>query len=534
MKRILLWLPLAAALLCGLTAMTQIVSPRGHDLYGVVRDGDGRPVRGVVVSDGFSCCATDARGVYRLDRNPDAAFVFYSVPAAYEVDTGTGNPCFYERLDPARTRYDFTLKALPDGAERQFRLFCMADPQCQNERQLSRFRSEAVPDIRRAAAESDRPGYGVTLGDLAFSNDRTDAMWVMEHMARAMDRRLTGIPVFQTMGNHDNTFVPVAPDAGSSTINMKYRRAFENVFGPADYSWNRGEVHFVSMKDIDYRSGERSSEYSLGFSDEQIEWLRQDLSFVPRDRMVILCLHIPICTSKDENSMKVVGMLGEFAEAHIMAGHTHYNRNHIHPNGVYEHVHGAVCGAWWVSRLNGDGTPYGYGVYDIDGATVVDWRYRGIGLDPDFQLRVYRGDAVFGGEYERFAMPLGRDVITANVWNADPDWKIEVYENGRQTGVMKPVKTTTGVEKPSEKSSKDWWAVGYHIGVAGRGHRGGHSPLAGGSRKSYMTTCRHMYVYRLNDPDAEIKVVATDRFGNRFEQSHIIAGAEYDGVAAPY
>lgn len=531
MKRILL----LVLLLCGCSGVAaQRVSPRGRDLYGAVRDDKGRPVAGVVVSDGFTCCETDRRGVYRLDRNPDAAFVFYSVPAEYAVNVRAGYPSFYKPLAADAERYDFTLERLPEGVEREFRLFCMADPQCQTERHIERFRSETVPDVMRASRERDVPSYGVTLGDVAYSSDKVNTEWVMERMRCAMDRRLIGMPVFQTMGNHDNTFVPVEAEAGSSTINMKYRRAFESVFGPADYSWNRGEAHFVSMKNIDYKSGERSSEYALGFSDEQVEWLRRDLSFVPRDKMVVLCVHIPICASKDENALKVVEMLGEFAEAHIMAGHTHYNRNHIHPNGVYEHVHAAVCGAWWISRLNGDGAPYGYGVYDIDSATIRDWRYRGTGLDPDFQLRVYRGDAVFGGEYETFALPFGRGVVLANVWNADPEWRIEVFEDGRPTGLMKPLKTTTGVEKPSVKSSKDWWAVGYHIGVVGRGHRGGRSALSGGSRKSSMTTCRHMYVYELKNPDAEVKVVATDRFGNRFEQTRVISGAEYEGVSAPF
>lgn len=53
-------------------------------------------------------------------------------------------------------------------------------------------------------------------------------------------------------------------------------------------------------------------------------------------------------------------------------------------------------------------------------------------------------------------MPYGRGVILANVWNADRDWKVEVYEDGRLTGCMEPVKVTTGVEKPSPRSSKDW------------------------------------------------------------------------------
>ena len=533
MKRFL-FLPLLALMLVSGGTVVRAAGAK-DEIRGVVTDREGRPVAGVVVSDGFTCCATDSRGRYRLECNGDAQLVYYSLPAEYAVDVTTGNPSFYTPLDDERTRYDFTLTPLEGGAEDEFRLFCLADPQCQNDRQISRFRSEAVPDVQRAAAESSLPCYGVTLGDVAFSSDRVDAVWVMEHMARAMDYRLTGMPVFQTMGNHDNTFVPVAADEHNSTINIKFRRAFEAAFGPADYSWNRGRVHIVTMKDVDYTDGDKSSAYKLGFSDEQVEWLRQDLSYVPRDHMVILCVHIPICASKDENCRKVVEMLGEFSQAHIMAGHTHYNRNYIHDNGVYEHVHGAVCGTWWISRLNGDGTPYGYGVYEIDGAEMRDWRYRGIGLDPDFQLRVYRGDAVYGGEYERFEMPYGHGVILANVWNADPEWRVDVYEDGRLTGSMKPVKTTTGIEKPSKRSSKDWWCVGYHIGVVGRGHKGGSSPLEGGSRKSCMTTCHHMYRYELRNPDAErIEVVATDRFGNRFVQRHVICGAEYEGVAAPF
>ena len=533
MKRHVLLLLLSALL--ALCATDIFAADAWKHIRGVVSDRAGRPVAGVVVSDGFTCCATDSRGRYRLECNGDAQLVYYSLPAEYAVDVTTGNPSFYTPLGDERTRYDFTLTPLEGGAEDEFRLFCLADPQCQNDRQISRFRSEAVPDVQRAAAESSLPCYGVTLGDVAFSSDRVDAVWVMEHMVRAMDCRLTGMPVFQTMGNHDNTFVPVAADEHNSTINIKFRRAFEAAFGPADYSWNRGRVHIVTMKDVDYTDGDKSSAYKLGFSDEQVEWLRQDLSYVPRDHMVILCVHIPICASKDENCRKVVEMLGEFSQAHIMAGHTHYNRNYIHDNGVYEHVHGAVCGTWWISRLNGDGTPYGYGVYEIDGATIRDWRYRGTGLDPDFQLRVYRGDAVYGGEYERFEMPYGRGVILANVWNADRDWTVEVYEDGRLTGRMEPVKVTTGVEKPSTRSSKDWWCVGYHIGVVGRGHKGGSSPLEGGSRKSSMTTCHHMYRYELRNPDAErIEVVATDRFGNRFVQRHVIEGAEYDGVSAPF
>lgn len=58
------------------------------------------------------------------------------------------------------------------------------------------------------------------------------------------------------------------------------------------------------------------------------------------------------------NHAGVLDLLSEFAEAHIMIGHTHYQQKYIHTrNGkkIFEHIHGAACGAWWTSTLCADG-----------------------------------------------------------------------------------------------------------------------------------------------------------------------------------
>ena len=39
-------------------------------------------------------------------------------------------------------------------------------------------------------------------------------------------------------------------------------------------------------------------------------------------------------------------------------------------NGIYEHNHGTVCGGWWTGPICEDGTPRGYGVYEVDGTTL--------------------------------------------------------------------------------------------------------------------------------------------------------------------
>ena len=111
------------------------------------------------------------------------------------------------------------------------------------------------------------------------------------------------------------------------------------------------------------------SDYEGGFTDAQVEWLRQDLSLVPKDKLVIFCVHIPLRNATSFNRETVRNLLKEFDNVHIMAGHTHYAQNYI-DGDVYEHIHGAVCGAWWKSTINVDGTPNGYGVYDISGSKI--------------------------------------------------------------------------------------------------------------------------------------------------------------------
>ena len=91
----------------------------------------------------------------------------------------------------------------------------------------------------------------------------------------------------------------------------------------------------------------------------------------------------------------VIKLLKQFKEGHIMSGHTHYMRNEPTKLGVFEHVHAAVCGTWWYSNVNGDGCPNGYGVYDIEGATITNSYYKGVNTgmdDRDYQIRLYRGN----------------------------------------------------------------------------------------------------------------------------------------------
>ena len=466
-------------------------TPADGDTYGYIKDTNGNPVEGVVVSDGYSCTVTDAEGRYALTRNADAGFVFYSLPSAYKVsvDKTYKLPRFFARLQAGTARYDFTLEALA-APEKRFDLICIGDPQPAKAEEATRFEREAMVDVRRTATASAVPCYGVALGDI--TGEKPD---LLAGVRRSLGT--AGIPVFALPGNHDKYKVDDATPRDASY--------FRYTMGPVDYSFNRGDVHVVCMDDVIYTSG---TEYTNGFTDAQLAWLRADLSFVPKQKMVILCYHIPLRSGTARNMAAVKALLSEYAEAHLMAAHTHYNENFINTDadgGLYEHIHGAPCGVFWHSALNGDGTPNGYAVYDVEGAAITDWRYKSSLHDESFQIRLHRG----GDTHSGFTYPYTPKTVIANVWNADPEWRVTLCENGVETKAMTLVTTYT-----------DAWSVGYHVGVLGRGD-------------NYKSPCKHMYVAEPNDVRAALKVVAVDRWGNRYEQSEFTAPDDFTDARSP-
>jgi hypothetical protein len=211
-------------------------------LYGLVTDTSGNPIPGVVVSDGYGCVTTDANGVYQMERYKKARFVHYSTPAGYAINTSADNyPLFYAEIvhKNIADRHDFVLTPLP-APESDFTLVCIADPQCATTAEISRYVNETIPDVEAtvdAYKAKGTPVYGITLGDIVFD---TPDLW--SNMKESMANR--NLPVFQTIGNHDHLQTETSDDNAAAN--------FETQFGPRNYSFNRGDVHIVSMDNVLY------------------------------------------------------------------------------------------------------------------------------------------------------------------------------------------------------------------------------------------------------------------------------------------
>jgi hypothetical protein len=501
----------------------------GMTLCGLVSDAaTGNGIPGVVVSDGFSCTQTDTNGVYQMKKDSRATTVFYSTPSGYEVSRSAVNglPDFYRDIDIwARVfRQDFKLKVLTGGKESKFTLFCLADPQSYEEVDTGRFKAETMVDVEAEAPKYPNV-YAITLGDIT-DNNRTK---VWQAMKEAMSK--SDVAFFQTMGNHDHL------NESNPSLATDYWKSIENFrkfFGPHNYSFDRGDVHIVAMDNALHGEKEivNSAEYAAGFYDWQFEWLRQDLSYVPKDKMVILCTHIPFRSGSAGNHSnaryrkKTLELLAQFKEAHLMVGHTHYTANHIHTvNGksIHEHIQSSVCGQFWHSTFSTDGTPNGYGIYEIDGAHIADWHYKAVGRESGFQARVYDADQTFfhpqmnvnglqsvRDKYApyRFAGDPGSDDLPAgsiiiNVWNVDDNTKVSLWQNGSKVENLRPF---TG--------RRDLWAAYWFYQVYG-------------CSWSSIPECEHLYSAQI-DKNNPFEVRVEDGRGNVYKTTKITT--DYDDV----
>lgn len=433
-----------------------------------------KPLENIVVSDGFKTELTNSNGRYSLESTTEATHVFVSIPESYEVTLIDGIPQFYKEIYGVKDSMtiDFKLTPLENGIEDEFTLVAIADPQVYNLDNVKRFKNETVKDIELEINKSN-PVYGVTLGDLV-DGGKLDLL-------REMRMTLTSItiPFFNVIGNHDFTSEAISTIGGAAN--------FISYFGPLNYSFNRGNVHFIVMNNV---FNDDVKNYKWGFSQSQIDWLVSDLQYVPKSKMIIVCVHVPVLRSTTmRRKHEFLEALSSFKEVHILSGHTHSNYNAINlEHEIYEHTTGAASGLWWNGTINKCGAPNGYAVYDIKGNTMKNWYYKSVNYDRNFQIKLYSPQKF--GDMDGY--------VVANIWNADDNWKIELYEDDVKVGVMERF-------------------IGYDPGVYEFVKT--YNQAEG---SNWFQKTDHLYRLKAKNSLAKFSVKATDRFGNVFFQDEVI------------
>lgn len=500
----------------------------GSSVYGKVFCGE-KGIEGVVVSDGVETAVTDKNGVYQLSSKKKHGYVFVSVPRGYEVPLNVVFPQIHKYLTKsasAAERVDFELKEVqnPDN----FTMLICGDIHLANRFNDREQFSHFLEDIKNFVTTNGGNIYGLTLGDMVWDRYWVDNKYSFAEYIEEM-KPVTGLPFFQTPGNHDHDLW----ESGDFATMAKYK---QNI-GPSYYSYNLGKVHGVVLDDIDCANPGtgKNATYTNNLVQEQLDWLKKDLSHVSKDTPIIVSMHAqmfanpgtgqtPNYAMSASSASQLEDILDDFTNVHIFTGHSHkmYNVDRtLTKNSIYEHNAGAVCACWWVTgvynieaNIASDGVPGGYTVLKVNG-NDIRWQYKGTKFNINRQFYSYDRNQInlsrekllpglneadskeWDARTKTWSGESTANEVYINVWNYDYNWKVEVFENG----------TPLTVTKVADYDPLHMLAYAYER--YRRGEDAGH----------LASTVWHIFKVTANSPTSTLEIKVTDCHGNVYTES---------------
>lgn len=341
-------------------------------------DGGEAGVPGVSVSNGVDVVQTDDEGRYELPVRGDFT-AFVTQPSGWQVPVDEQNFAQFsynhypqgspelefggvEPTGDTPEAVNFPLARSEATAAPQQSCPIASDTQTYDKEEVEHARKGAVADLM---AREDYAGCGIMLlgdnvgDDLSLNPD-----------LRNLYENANG-PVRAIPGNHDMNFDAEGPENSVDT----YRREF----GAPYYSYDVGETHFVGLFNIMYKGADAeggNGGYTEELPEEQLQWLRNDLAGVDKNKQIVINAHAPIVNYGGvitENATELYEILAEYPNAVTVGGHTHTlehlvagdKREEWAAEGIEELSHdqivaGAVSGSWYSGELNEDGVPHSY------------------------------------------------------------------------------------------------------------------------------------------------------------------------------
>ena len=492
----------------------------GNNVYGIVSCGtEGIP--GVVVSDGVEVVQTDKDGVYQFKSKKKHKYVFISGPSGYEAMSEGVLPKIHVQLTKGENepeRVDFPLVEAP-GQETHKMLFFgdmhMA-ARTSDAKQFANF----VADINAlVSANPDVQIYAMSLGDMTWELYWVSNKYAFDEYLRDANG-IKNLQIFHTIGNHDHDMA----FAGDFDTVTKYKRSM----APTYYSFNIGNVHYVVIDDIDCKNTGANTSASRVYDDnvvsEQLEWLKKDLSFVPKTMPLVITMHAPVYNDSNNNSLNNASAFEQIISGyttHFWTGHTHkmYNVDKMSSKKIFEHNAGAVCATWWWTghltsgiHVAQDGAPVGYSIVDVTG-TDFKWCFKGTGKDVNHQFRTYDRNQIvmtaekfvpsnkqsasnnkaFEDAAKDWISPNDANYVYINVWNYDAKWTIEVKEDGK----------ALNVERVTIKDPLHLIAYNAKTPTGGFG----------------TSNTKHMFRVKASSATSTLDIKVIDRFGNVYTET---------------
>ena len=399
MKKILFTL-LSFVLICS--------AAQARKVSGTVTSGEEK-LSGVIVTDGTNFTQTKPNGKFKFEIEDDAQFVYIITPSGYAADWSSGVPAFYRAAEGV-SKFSFDLKKL-EGDGSIYNLIAVGDPQPRTDAHFEIFAGKPLDDLAATAQSLEGITIGFSLGDMCW-----DVLPLLDKWKGAITR--TGIPFYPVVGNHDHD-----RDASGD---LNGTAAYRAKMGPENYAFWVGNDMVIALDNIIY---DAKRKYKEGYADHVLRFVKGLLKYVPMSSDLYVAQHSPVLGRVETrtriiNATDLISMLRGHKVTFI-SGHNHVNDHFEFEKDITEQNVAAICGAWWDTQHCKDGTPRGYKVFTKkDGK--LSWYFKAEGHDKDFQVEIFKPGQ----------MPMHPNSVVANVWDWDPQWKVEWYEDGLYMGTM--------------------------------------------------------------------------------------------------
>ena len=405
-----------------------------------IKDNAEKGIAGVAVSNGVDIVQTNKEGFYEIPVS-DETIVFVIKPKDWMTPVNEDNlPRFFYLHKPNGTPDNFKYKGveptgeLPDEinfplisekSSNEFKMVVFGDPQPYNIEQVDFVAEDIVTElIGRTDLE-----FGMTMGDIV--GDDLDLFSPLNQAVSTI-----GIPWYNVLGNHDINYM--APNDQLSTT------TYERVYGPATYAFVYGDVHFLVLDDVIHEDKAGSWKYVGGLRPDQMQFVANYLSIVPKEDLVVLTMHIPLAqhgeTFRQSDQKKLFDLLEDFPNTLSISAHTHVHDNRFFHEGSSDwqqatpHHHfnvGTTSGSWWNGLRNEtdvphtmmrDGTPNGYSFISFKGTEyIIDWKVAGSPADHQMNIHVPRGIV---------AKSNNETLLTVNFFNGSEQSELEYRIKG--------------------------------------------------------------------------------------------------------
>lgn len=415
----------------------------------------------VAVTNGIEVVLTDSKGKYELPLGEDQ-IISVIKPSNYGVPVDGNNlPQFFYNHKPAGSpqmefagvdptgklprSVDFGL--FPREENEAFTALIFGDPQPYTLEEVDFFARGIVADL----GDVSHIPFGLSLGDLVG-----DDLDLFKPYIKAL--KDVGIPWYNLLGNHDLNF-DVEEDRHSD-------ETYEAHFGPANYAFNYGKVHFLILDDVLYPDPRDGRGYWGGFREDQLEFVKNNLKFVPKEHLVVVAFHIPISEPqgdpfRDGDREKLFELLKEHPHTLSLSAHTHLQKHDFmgeeygwKQKEAHHHYNvGTTSGDWYSGQLDEkgipystmrDGTPKGYAFIHFHGNQyTID--YKVAGKPKEYKMKLFapkvvaQGRGSSAGIYANYFLGSERDSLWLRVdegewkrmWQvdqADPNYMADLME----------------------------------------------------------------------------------------------------------